>query len=380
MLLYTLLTVLVYLAFLPVLLLLPLRSKYKTSVPARFFLKDNPPFPAGGVWFHACSLGEAKALGPLIEAASPAGANISVITQTGFAQAQKYKAQVRFLPFEPWLFLWARPQKLLVVMEAELWFLLFFIAKRQGARTILVNARISDRSFGRYRRFAWFYKKIFANIDKIFCQSPSDKERLEALGARKVEVTGNIKLAAHYPITRRYIKPQKLVITAGSTHEGEEHLILEAFLKFGRGMLLLVPRHPERFGRVEELVRSFAKKHGMSFDLLSRTDELKSDIIVVDKMGELINLYAISDIVILGGAFVPIGGHNPLEPAYFGCRIITGKNIFNQRETFSKVSNVQFVESDEIFLALKRALEMESSSIKEKIDICGIIEEIARVV
>ncbi len=221
---------------------------------------------------------------------------------------------MRYLPFEPLLWFWVRPQKVLAVMEAELWYLLFYLAKRRGAKTMLINARISDRSWRSYRRFAWFYRKIFLWVDEVYAQSETDRERLETLGAKRVVVTGNIKLAEPAKAAKRYPKPSGIVVTAASTHEGEEEGILDAFLRWREGhpdaKLLIVPRHPERFEKVFGLARAAAGE-ALRVGRWSQTRSLEADIVVIDVMGELVNFYAVSDIVVLGGAFAPVGGHNP---------------------------------------------------------------------
>jgi len=181
---YTYLTGLLYLVALPFLPFLALRSKYRRSIPARFFLWKNPPLEADGIWFHVCSFGEARAVKPLAERFERSSLRWSTTTQTGFEVCREISPeQSRYLPFEPLLWFWTRPQKVLVVMEAELWYLLFLLAKSRGAETFLINARISERSWPSYRRFAWFYRRIFARVDHVFAQTERDRERLEALGA-----------------------------------------------------------------------------------------------------------------------------------------------------------------------------------------------------
>ena len=134
-----------YLIFLPVIILLAFKKKYKNSIPARFFLINNPPFKEGDIWFHACSFGEVSSLKPLIERVGKV--HISVITATGYEKAKEFSSSVRFLPFEIFLPFWAPKVKTLVVTEAELWPMLFVSAKAKGAKTILINARISDNSY-----------------------------------------------------------------------------------------------------------------------------------------------------------------------------------------------------------------------------------------
>ncbi len=338
---YFTLGVALYVAVLPFLMLFALFPKYRQSIPARFFLYRNPPFTVQGIWFHACSLGEVKSLVPIIENIS-AKANVSVITDTGYEAAKALPAERRFLPFEIFLPFWIVPQKALVVLEAELWYMLFYVAKRKGAETFLLNARISDRSYRRYMRFRWFYRKIFAQVDTVFAQSAKDKKRLEELGAKNVFVTGNIKSYQEIKTTRSFVKPDHEVVTLASTHEGEEKLLLEA-LDFDNRTLVVVPRHPQRFASVDEMLRAFCSKRGLSYHRFSETESFESDVVLVDKMGELVNVYAISDAVILGGSFIDgIGGHNPLEPAHFGVKLISGNYIHNQQALFPLVANVRF--------------------------------------
>ncbi len=269
-------------------------------------------------------------------------------------------------------------------MEAELWFLLFYIAKLRGAKTMLINARISDRSWKSYRRFSWLYRKVFDLIDEVYAQSETDRERLELLGAKRVTVTGNIKLAQSVRATRSYPKPSGTVVTAASTHEGEEEAVLDSFLEFKRGQqdarLLIVPRHPERFDKVCDVAKRAASGSGLSFCRWSESKSLDADIVVIDAMGELINIYAISDIVILGGAFAPIGGHNPAEVLPFGCRLITGKSIFNQKAIFAEMDGVLFCDLPELARTLREALDAPPPRLKHEADLEPILKGISDVV
>lgn len=373
---YTVTSAALYVAALPLLLIFSLKKKYRDSLPARFFGWKNPPFTPHDIWFHVCSLGEAKAIAPILERLEKRSVAISVITHTGFEAASKYKAQVRYLPYELWLWFWIRTPKTVVVLEAEFWYLLFRLAHIRGGRVIALNARISERSFPKYYRMRWFYRLLLENCDRIFCQSGEDMARFIALGARNVEVVGNIKLAQKIVASRKILKPEGTLIVAASTHEGEEERILEAFLAYKKrnqeAKLLVVPRHPERFAKVGELIGRVCGE--LSFARWSDRNEIDADITLIDAMGELNNLYAISDVAILGGAFAPIGGHNPLEPAHFGCKIITGEEIFLQRELFKYVSHVQFVTKESIGEALVRAERYPPSQVNETIDLERVIE------
>jgi len=294
---YTFLAALLYSAAFPFLILLSFKKKYRHSVPARFFLWKNSPFKPHDIWFHVCSLGEAKAIAPLIELLDDAKIAITTITHTGYEAASKYRAQVRYLPYELWLWLWIRRSKVVVVLEAEFWYLLFRIAHSRGAKVIALNARISERSFPKYYRMRWFYKRLLAQCDRIFCQSTEDMARFIALGATNVEVLGNIKLAQKIETTKSFTKPDCTLIVAGSTHEGEEEAIIRGFAAYKehnpQARLLVVPRHPERFEKVYDLIQKTAPT--MSLTRWSESQKLQSDITLINVMGELNNLYAISD-------------------------------------------------------------------------------------
>lgn len=366
---------------LPLLVFLSFKQKYKQSIPARFFLFKNQKFKnSGGIWFHVCSFGEARALKPLLDAIGTTDIKITTITQTGQAEAKKYDADVRYLPFEIFLPFWIKKQKLLVVLEAEFWYLLFSVARAKGAKVILLNARISDKSVDKYLKFSWFYKRLLDNVEIIYAQSESDKNRFLALGAKNIEVIGNIKLAGKISKTKEYKKSQQECIVAGSTHDGEEESILKSFVQYKKQIdskLIIVPRHPERFEYVYTLMQDYALKNSLSVSKFSQDGELDSDMVLVDTMGELNNIYAISDIAILGGAFnANVGGHNPLEPAYFGCKIITGKHFFHQRELFKYVHHVQYVEPNEIYKALIECKNLPNSMVEEEINLKPVINKI----
>jgi len=372
-----------FLIALPLVVYLAFKSKYKESIPSRFFLFKNPSFTkTNAIWFHVCSLGEARALKPILELIKSEEVVITTITQTGHTEAKKYDAEVRYLPYEMLLPLWFKKQKLLIVLEAEFWYLLFAVARARGTKLVLLNARISDKSVKKYLQLSWFYKKLLDNVDTIYAQSEIDKNRFIALGGRNIEVIGNIKLAGEIKHTKEYEKSQTLTIVAGSTHESEEKSILAAFIEYEReysSKLIVVPRHPERFASVYALLEEGAKDNGLSLSLFSKSNNFDADITLVDMMGELNNVYNISDIAILGGAFRDdVGGHNPLEPAHFGCKVITGKHFFHQKELFKYVHHVQYVEQNEIYEAIKKAKDLPESMVEETIDLEPIVNKILK--
>ena len=380
---YFIVSIFLYLIALPFLFLLSFKRKYRKSIPARFFLWHNQPLKSNGIWFHSCSFGEAKAIKPLVDALPDEVLRMSTTTQTGYSVIEGYTKESRYLPFEPLLFRWLKPQKALVVVEAEFWYLLFALAKGRGAKTILVNARMSDRSFAKYKKMGWLYRQIFSCIDEVYAQTALDKERLQSLGAKNVAVTGNIKLSSLPAPTKSLSKPAGLVVCAASTHEGEEALILEAFGALKKecndARLIVVPRHPERFKKVADLVDRFSKEKRLSWQIYSEKELFEKDIVVVDLLGELVNIYTISDIVILGGAFESIGGHNAAEAAQFGCKIISGPHYFNQKDIFEAVEGIAIVEASALSRRLLQYGVLKPARINTRTDILPIVESLKSV-
>ena len=381
-LLYFLLTWLVWaLCALPLLFLSFVSKKHKNSFKARFFLYKNLYQAKAQVHFHACSLGEVKSIVPLVQKFH---SRITVVTQTGFNEAKKLTEKVNFLAFENFIPFWLTPCKVLVIFEAELWLMLVCIAKFKGAKTLLINARVSEHSFSKYQKFAFLYKKIFSYIDEIYAQSEADKTRLEYLGAKNVKVLGNIKANANIQVSKIYSKPHARLIIFASTHENEEKLLLSHFSLAKEQKLIIAPRHPERFEKVCELVKNYAKVNELSFTRFSKLDlntydlikAFKEDILVLDALGELVNLYAICDIVVLCGSFIEgIGGHNPVEIAHFNKPLISGIFIHNQKTLFENVKGVKFCKDLNKFNELVHT-HNELSSLKNSIDLSPILQSI----
>lgn len=377
---YLSLCFILWLIFLPILIILSFKEKYRVSIPKRFFYPFN--FSKNfkpSIWIHACSFGEIKSLEPIIDSIKNENILLSVTTQTGFNLAkQTYEAEsnirVEFLPFEiflPFIRFRLKSLKMLVVTEAELWFEVFYSAKKINAKTILINARLSDKSFPKYKKFSFFYKRLFDLIDLILAQSETDLNRfLEINNKLNVKVFGNLKILNPPKITKKYKKFNTPLILAASTHDGEEDLILKAFNNLDSNEILAIaPRHPERFNIVESKLKNPA--------LLSRLDSSINNeneielnlgdkkIILIDKLGELNNFYNIADVALLGGAWSKNGGHNPLEPAFFNTRLISGENIFNQKALFSNVENYTLTNEKNLESTLKNYKNLPKSNIKK---------------
>ncbi|BCX79367.1 3-deoxy-D-manno-octulosonic acid transferase [Campylobacter sp. 19-13652] len=327
--------------------------------------------------FHAASYGEIQALKPLISLFK--NSSISVITQTGFEAAKKQSENTRFLPFEIFLPFWLKRSKVLVVFEAELWLMLVLVAKLKGARVILINARISDKSVKSYKRFAFFYRYLFRYIDCVYAQNMVDFDRLKFLGAKNIRVSGNIKSAFLPKPSTEYVKPKGRVVVFASTHSGEEELLLLKLSLSKNDKIIFAPRHPERFDEVSKLLQEFALRNGRSFARFSDTsDKFSADIILVDTLGELVNIYAISDIVVLCGSFIDgIGGHNPIEAAQFNPVIISGEFFFNQTSLYSLVEGITIARADEVSELLKQK-NLAKSKISSHSNASEIIADIRR--
>jgi 3-deoxy-D-manno-octulosonic-acid transferase len=325
---------------------------YLHTLPER--LGRRLPAPGEGplVWIHAVSVGEVLAarslVAPLREALPGARVALSTTTLTGHAIARKgLTADVLlFAPFDLRFavrrVVGALRPRLLLLVETELWPNLVREARQAGARVAVVNGRLSDRSFPRYRRIRGLLRPLLAQIDLFLMQGPEHAERMLELGAEpsRVRVGGNLKFdaleAAEPPETLRLLLDTQgaPLLIAGSTMPGEEALVLQAF-RVARARvpalrLVLVPRHPERFGAVTELVAAAGFPCVRRSAL--RAGEWRDEVMVLDTMGELAKVYPLATVVFVGGSLVPKGGHNVLEPAVAGRPVVVGPHMENFRE------------------------------------------------
>ncbi len=339
-----------------------------------------PVLSKGSIWIHAVSVGEVQATVPLIEVLRDRFPNrqllITTVTPTGAARASSlygHRVTHCYVPFEiPFAvrnFFNAIKPDLALVMETEIWPNLYDACGRREIPLILVSARISPQSVNRYRRFLPLFRETLSHGIVIAAQSEADAERFRSLGAapERTWVTGNIKFDFETPADlegrgealREQYFPERPVWVAASTHDKEEEQVLSAHQQLleeiPEALLILVPRHPERFGAVKSLLRKAEVK------FVSRTDERPcardTVVFVGDTMGELPMFYAASDIAFVGGTLVPIGGHNLLEPAALGLPIVTGPHLFNTQDIANMFSElgafVQVQDATELSAALK---------------------------
>jgi len=293
------------------------------------------------IWIHAVSVGEAVAARPLIERLRK-GADIvvSTVTDTGRKVVRDFISAEEGCVYVPLDIPFAirkaagriRPD-ILVIMETELWPNLIRVVRSKGIPVLIANGRISDASFSGYRRIGFFVRDMLRMVDRFCMQTERDAERITALGApeKRVQVTGNLKFDITPPADvpawcKGLCRP---VIVAGSTHEGEEEIILNAFNSikgdFPEATLIVAPRHPERFSEVERLLSG----KGSAFVRRSRGSVRGRDVILLDTIGELASVYGCADICIIGGSLVPKGGHNLFEPASWAKPVVCGPYMEN---------------------------------------------------
>jgi len=355
-------------------------------LPARFQRTER-----GAIWIHAVSVGETLAVSNLVRALQQRYPDrelfLSHVTTAGreAGEARLPGVTGRFLLPLDWAmcvrraFRRIRPA-LLVVVETELWPNLLDVARAQGTRILLVNGRISNRSFPRYRLVRPFMRRVLATIDRICAQSEGDARRFRSLGAaeNQVVVAGNLKFDAQPPRLGEFAQHlsraltaagRAPVIAAASTMAGEEELFLSAWEKvrqqYARALLILAPRHPSRFEAVAALLAakglSFIRRTSLAPEPLQLMSQIApTDVLLLDTIGELAGLFELADAVFMGGSLVPTGGHNLLEPAYWGKPILFGPYMHNFRDVaqlfLAKNAAVEISDAQELGRALVELL------------------------
>lgn len=309
------------------------------------------------IWVHAVSVGEVRASAPLVKALARDFQGhailITTMTPTGSATARELfgtavaHCYVPYdLPTAVWRFLNRTRPQLALIMETELWPNLFHQCHVRGIPLILANVRMSEKSARGYRRFAGFTRSTLANVRCVGAQTEEDAGRMRVLGAVQVEVTGSIKFEMDVPAdlaaksaALRGGFGERPVWVAASTRAGEEEFVLDAFsllrARIPQLLLVLVPRHPERFDSVARL----CQQRGFCIERRSeRKDSVAPDttILLGDTMGEMLLFHAAADVSYIGGSLVPLGGQNLLEAAAVGTPVVFGPHMFN----FSDISRM----------------------------------------
>ena len=327
--------------------------KYSPTLGDRFgFLKL--PQLQGSIWVHAVSVGEVKAVEKLLERLHEQFPDKPLVVSTATPAGQQLARDRRdivdhtlYFPIDlPWCVQRTLDRvnpELMIIAETEIWPNFLKICRRRGIRVVMINGRISDKSFARYRLVRPWLRRVFESYSIIGMQSELDRERIQAIGAdpQKVTVFGNLK----YDVAPRLgtvkaelvgmLEGWKKVWIAASTTPGEEEIILEAFRKLRMThpdlKLVIAPRSPERFDIVEEMLSQ------SGFDVIRRSELKKGSpdsvsILLLDSIGELAALFHYATIVFMGGSLVARGGHNILEPARHGKPIVFGPHMENFRD------------------------------------------------
>lgn len=381
-----------FLLFSPLLLLrLWRRGKvspaYRERISERFFVKVKPKAPV--LWVHSVSLGETIASRPLVEHLLKNYPHhqvlVTCMTPTGSAQAIKqYGDRVlhQYLPYDlPFfisLFVKRINPQLLLIVETEIWPNLLHSCRKNGTKVMLANARLSQKSLTGYKRLGQFASQSVQCFNLIAAQHLADKTRFEQLGAlgENVRVTGSVKYDATLDNVQlnqgRAVKASinRFTIVAASTHEGEEQMLIKAFEKLRdkypelNPLMVLVPRHPERF----ESIKALIQKQKFSFGQRSKGESIDQDrqLYLGDSMGEMSFYYALADLAFVGGSLVPVGGHNPLEPASIGLPVLVGPYVRNFETICEEMVKLELLKTVNDESELLAALEKYKNSVFDK--------------
>ena len=348
---------------------------YRESIPERFGIYRSEK-PDRLIWIHAVSVGEARAAEPLVRALTGALPNYKILITCTTAAGRETIKQVYgesaltvFLPYDfpetAQAFLEYFRPRLAIVMETEVWPNLLAQCAANGVPVMLANARLSEKSAQGYRRWLALAKPAFASLAAVCAQSAADAERLRSLGARSVDVTGNLKfdvtpdgtqVAAGAAWRKTLARP---VILLASTREGEESMLLAARPSDSRALVVVVPRHQRRFDEVGALADSRRSRQPMP----AATDRVH----LGDSMGEMAFYYGACDVAVIGGSFARLGGQNLIEALATGAPVIVGPHMYNFAEaTELALQAGAAIQVTDAAAAMRSALELLANDAKRQ--------------
>ena len=338
---YEILATIIFLTLLPFYYIVRvIQKKYLYGWREKLGFVNPPDLGNKIIMLHGVSVGEVIALENLTKKIKETFPDYKIVITTGTKTGQeiahkKYEKIADFITYFPFDVPFAVKAFL---AETELWPDFAYQCKKRNIPLFVINGRISDSTFNAYKRLKFFFKHILKNYTGIYTQSIEDRDKLVAIGAEpeNTEFMGNLKFdIKKLDVSIDIGKGDNKLIIAGSTHKGEDEIVLDAFknvkAKVNNAKLLLASRHLERLPEIEELV----KKTGLSYGFRSQGDTFQNkDIILLDTMGELGKMYSICDFAFIGGSFNNTGGHNPLEAAVYNKPVITGPCIHNFKDIY----------------------------------------------
>ena len=314
------------------------------------FFKTPADFKEKTIMFHGVSVGEVIALENLIKLARETFKDYKILITTGTKTGQdiakkKYAGVADFVTYFPFdlpvcdkLFFKKIKPDIILMAETELWPFFAYYAKKNNVPLLLINGRISDDSFKTYKYFGWFFKHIFNCYDGIFTQSREDMEKMIKIGAPagKTEVMKNLKFDIQKNTTPLdFKKGEEKILIAGSTHKGEDEIVLKTFCalkkEFKDLKLIIAPRHLTRTDSVSNLIKQTGFKYGFRS---KKEDFSENDVILLDTLGELSRMYSVADIAFIGGSFNNTGGHNPLEATIYSKPVVSGPSVKNFKDIY----------------------------------------------
>ncbi|HIQ24694.1 MAG TPA: glycosyltransferase [Persephonella sp.] len=373
---YHIIYIFIFLILSPILKIKAIRKGYDFSFKERFVLyKDSLE---NCIWIHCASVGELNTAKPVFKFLKEKGFNvvITVSSPRGKKYAQKTypDAVIRELPFDFVFsvrrFLRVYKPKALIILEEELWYNLVRITSLE-IPVFLFNGRISQKSFGFYKFFKRFYKKILQSFKLIACRSKEDEERFKYICSKcNTILCGDLKYISSLDEKDIQINfPKKNLIVAGSTYKKEEEILLKALKNLPDYILVLAPRHIERIKETKKLIENFKHK----YELFSETKNVDKNtkVYLIDTLGVLSSTYKYANIAFIGGTIEDIGGHNPLEALLKGIPIIVGKNHYKIKSVLEDFKEFVYIIEDEndILKSIKKIEKKEFSfNIKEKVE------------
>lgn len=354
------------------------------------------------IWLHAVSVGEVNAVEKLVKQLkvrfSDYNIVLSTVTKTGQEVANKKLSSVcDAIVYFPFDFFWsvlmainAIKPSLVIIAETEIWPNFSYILNHKKIPFMIVNGRISPNSYKGYKNWGWFFAPILKNYTSILMQTSSDADRIRDIGASRdvqAEVMGNLKLDIQKNLEPEDVKKlseelklnRRRVLVAGSTHAGEDEIVLNVYEKlldkYSDLKLIIAPRHPERYSDVIEMIEQTGYKFGLRSEGANVED---NDIIMIDTMGELASMYSICHLAFIGGSFSGTGGHNPLEATIYDKPTISGDIVFNFKDIYAILTEENasiLVKNEEEFFIFADKLMSDADFYEKTVQNCEKVFE-----